>query len=81
MIMDERKRLELLYLFDQLMRLTSQLIENSNKNENEIELITSKFLELNTMNEKMLQVKLTEEEYHNIYEKYCEEDDRQNRDN
>jgi hypothetical protein len=32
-IMDERKRLELLYLFDQLMRLTSQLIENSNKNE------------------------------------------------
>ena len=81
MIMDERKRLELLYLFDQLMRLTSQLIENSNENENEIELITSKFLELNTMNEKMLQVKLTEEEHQNIFKKYCEEDDRQNSDN
>lgn len=79
--MDERKRLELLYLFDQLMRLTSQLIENSNKNENEIELITSKFLELNTMNEKMLLVKLTEEEHQNIFKKYCEEDDRQNSEN
>ena len=81
MIMDERKRLELLYLFDQLMRLTNQLIENSNNNENEIELITSKFLELNTMNEKMLQIKLTEEEHQNIFKKYCEEDDRQNSDN
>ena len=56
-------------------------LENSSENESEIELITSKFNELNSLNEKMLQVKLTEEEYHNIHEKYCEEDDRQNRDN
>jgi len=77
MIMDKRKRLELLYIYHQLIGLTNQLIKNSNKNDNEIKLITSKFLELNSMNEKMLQVKLTEEEYQNIHKKYCEEDDRQ----
>jgi tetratricopeptide (TPR) repeat protein len=81
MEMDERKRLELLFIFYQLISLTNQLIENSYENESEIELITSEFHNLNSLNEKMLQVKLTEEEYHNIYEKYCEEDDRQNRDN
>ena len=77
MLMDKRKRLELLYIYHQLMGLTNQLIKNSNKNDNEIKLITSKFLELNSMNEKMLQVKLTEEEYQNIHKKYCKEDDRQ----
>ena len=81
MEMDERKRLELLFIFYQLVSLSNQLIENSYENESEIELITSEFHNLNSLNEKMLQVKLTEEEYHNIYEKYCEEDDRQNRDN
>ena len=81
MEMDERKRLELLYIFYQLISLTNQLIENSYENESEIELITSEFHKLNSLNEKMLQVKLTEEEYQNIYEKYCEEDDRQNPDN
>jgi len=81
MEMDERKRLELLYIFYQLISLTNQLIENSYENESEIELITSEFHNLSNMIENGLQVKLTEEEYHNIHEKYCEEDDRQNRDN
>ena len=79
--MDERKRLELLYIYYQLISLTNQLIENSYENESEIELITSEFHNLYSRIENGLQVKLTEEEYHNIHEKYCEEDDRQNRDN
>ena len=81
MEMDERKRLELLFIFYQLVSLSNQLIENSYENESEIELITSEFHNLYSRIENGLQVKLTEEEYHNIYEKYCEEDDRQNRDN
>ena len=38
MLMDKRKRLELLYIYHQLMGLTNQLIKNSNKNDNEIKL-------------------------------------------
>ena len=79
MNMGVNKRLELLFCLKSLTNATIELVQKSDKSNEEINSIISDINKYFSNGEKMFKVSFSKEDYDHLYNKYCDEDERQNK--
>ena len=77
MDMQFNKKLELLFLLKTLTNATIELVKKSGKNNEEMNSIISHMNDILSNTEKMFKIFPSKAEYDDVYNKYCDEDDRQ----